>query len=144
MSTQLNTPDPQAVDTSEARRIAAGVLGRLEAAWNAGDGQAFGAPYAADASFVTIRGEFHRSRAAVAAGHAAVLGSIYAGSTNHMEVVDARFVADDVIVVTSRNTMVAPTGPFAGTTAAMSTSVLIRDGGDWQVAVTQNTLEVGQ
>lgn len=143
-TTQLNTTDPQAVDTSDARRIAEGVLGRLEAAWNAGDGQAFGAPYAVDASFVTIRGEFHHSRAAIAGGHAAILGSIYKGSTNRMEVVDARFVADDVIVVTSRNTMVAPTGPLTGTNAAMSTSVLVRDGGEWQVAVTHNTLEVGQ
>jgi len=151
-TTQLNPTgtDTRAVDGTDsahapdARSIATGVLARLEAAWNAGDGEAFGAPYADDASFVTIRGEFHRSRAAIAGGHAAILGSIYAGSTNRMQVVHARFVAADVIVVTSRNTMTAPTGPLAGTNAAMSTSVLVRAGAEWQVAVTHNTLEAGQ
>ena len=67
--------------------------------------------------------------------------SIYAGSTNRMELVDARHVADDVIVATSRNTLDAPSGPLAGIHAATSTSVLVRVGDTWQVAVTHNTLE---
>ena len=90
---------------------------------------------------MTVRGEQVRGRGGIAGGHAAILASIYAGSTNQMEVVDARFVADDVIVATSRNTMVAPTGPLAGTNTAMSTSVLGRDGSQWRIAATQNTLE---
>ena len=54
----------------------------LEAAWNAGDGDAFAAPFAADADFVNVRAEHHRGRQAIAAGHTAIFRSIYAGSTN--------------------------------------------------------------
>ena len=90
---------------------------------------------------MTIRGEQHRGRDAVGSGHAAIFATIYAGSTNRMALVDARHVANDVIVATSRNTLDAPSGPLAGIHAATSTSVLVRVGDTWQVAVTHNTLE---
>lgn len=38
------------------------VIEQLESAWNAADGAAFGAPFAPDADFVTIRGELHSGR----------------------------------------------------------------------------------
>src|SRR5215217_1575888 len=126
----------------QAADVAAATLSHLEAAWNAGDGLAFGDRYAADATFVNIRGEHYRGRDAIAHGHAAILSTIYADSTNRMELIDARHLADDVIVMTSRNTLDAPTGPLAGVHVATSTTVLVRLGGTWQVAVTHNTLEV--
>ena len=121
------------------QQIARDVLARLEAAWNAGDGNAFGAPYRQDASFVTIRGELNHGEE-IAAGHAQILASIYQGSTNRMELLEAQRVSDDVIVATSRNTLEAPQGPLAGVNAAMSTSVLVRSGDEWRIAATQNTL----
>jgi uncharacterized protein (TIGR02246 family) len=120
-------------------QIARDVLARLESAWNAGDGAAFGAPYQPDASFVTVRGEVAHGPG-IGAGHAAIFATIYAGSTNRMELLEAQRVGDDVIVATSRNTLDAPHGPLAGVHAAMSTSVLVRDGDDWRIAATQNTL----
>jgi len=137
-------PRTPATDSSGTVRSAAdtadAVLRRLESAWNAGDGQGFGAPYAADATFVNIRGEHHRGRDAIAGGHAGILATIYAGSTNRMELTDARHLADDVIVATSRNTLDVPSGPLAGIHAATSTSILVRVGVAWQIAVTHNTL----
>ena len=134
------TPHTAAADTA-ARDTAAGLLLRLESAWNAGDGPGFGAPYAADATFVNIRGEHHRGRDAIAGGHAGIFATIYAGSTNRMELMDARPLADDVIVATSRNSLGVPSGPLAGLHTATSTSVLVRVGDTWQIAVTHNTLE---
>ena len=130
---------PQAA--ADAIEIAGAVLRRLETAWNAGDGDAFGAPYAADATFVNVRGEQHRGRGAIAGGHAAIFATIYAGSTNRMALVDARHVANDVIVATSRNSLDVPGGPLAGTHTATSTSVLLRVEETWQIVVTHNTLE---
>ena len=57
------------------------IVGQLEAAWNAMDGAAFAAPFADDADFVNIRGEHHRGKPAIAAGHTAIFKSIYAGSS---------------------------------------------------------------
>ena len=65
------------------------VLAHLEAAWNAGDGTAFGDRYTADASFVTVRGEHILGREAIGAGHAGIFSTIYAGSVNRMELVRA-------------------------------------------------------
>ena len=120
-------------------QIARDVLARLEAAWNAGNGGAFGAPYREDASFVTIRGELSHGEE-ITQGHAQILSSIYQGSTNRMELLEAQRLSDDVIVATSRNTLEAPRGPLAGVNAAMSTSVLVRAGEEWRIAATQNTL----
>ena len=83
-----------------AEQIARDVLARLEAAWNAGDGSAFGAPYREDASFVAIRGELSHGEE-IAAGHAQILASIYQGSTNRMELLEAQRLSDDVILATS-------------------------------------------
>ena len=74
MSAPLSTGDRSAIEA---------IVESLEAAWNAGDAEAFAAPFTVDADFVNVRAEHHRGRAAVAAGHAAILRTVYAGSTNH-------------------------------------------------------------
>ena len=130
--------DPSVTD------IARAMLGDLENAWNSGDGQAYGRCYAVDASFVTIRGEHSLDRDAIAAGHAAIFATIYAGSSNQMELLTSWAVADDVIIAVSRNTLTSPGGPLRGTHEAVSTSVLVRNDGDWAIAATHNTLAVPQ
>ena len=60
----------------DAESIAAALLRQLEDAWNAGDGAAFGAPFAEDADFVDIRGDHHRGRAAIAQGHRAIFDTV--------------------------------------------------------------------
>ena len=79
MIPELSAADRAALETT---------VRQLEIAWNAMDGAAFGASFAADADFVNIRGEHFRGRAAIAAGHAAIFKTIYAGSTNHYIVED--------------------------------------------------------
>ncbi len=125
--------------------IGAEVLGRLEAAWNSGDGTAFGAEYLPDASFVTIRGERIVGGAAIGAGHAGILSTIYLGSVNTMVLLEARRLADDVLLVVSRNTLDCPSGPLAGVHDALSTSVLTHVAEreqPWMVAATHNTFVV--
>lgn len=121
--------------------IATEVLRRLEGAWNATDGAAFGAVYRPDASFVTVQGQHAQDAEAIAGGHAGIFATIYAGSVNSMELVSARELADGVVLAVSRNTLRVPAGPLAGTHQAMSTSVVVRDpDGGWSVAATHNTL----
>jgi uncharacterized protein (TIGR02246 family) len=139
MSSTLTTAATPAVITPED--IAREVLRRLEDAWNRGDGQAFGAVYAEDAYFVTIRGEHLRGQAQIAGGHAGIFATIYAGSTNRMELIEARRIAQNVVVSTSTGTLDAPHGPLQGVHTAMSTSVLVRQaGGEWLIVATHNTL----
>jgi uncharacterized protein (TIGR02246 family) len=116
------------------------VFDRLEHGWNSGDGEAYAAPYADDAEFVTVQGMRVSGRRAIAAGHQGIFDSIYAGSTNSMELLDTHEVSDDVRLVLSRNTLSVPAGPLAGVRQALGTSVLRRAGGGWEIVSTQNTL----
>ena len=127
--------------STDPATVAGEVLGRLEAAWNIGDGVAFGEVYAPDASFVTIRGEHIVGSAAIGAGHDGIFRTIYAGSVNRMDLVRAHEIAEGVILAVSVNTLDCPTGPLAGRHQAMSTSIIARDGaGSWRAVSTHNTL----
>jgi uncharacterized protein (TIGR02246 family) len=117
------------------------IVRQLEAAWNAMDGSAFAAPFAAEADFVNIRGEHFRGKAAIAAGHAAIFQTIYAGSTNHCTVEGARLLRPEVALVRVHSLLDAPQGPLAGRHGARFSVVLTKQGGKWEIAAFHNTLE---
>ena len=98
MATRPTARDGESEETDRAAAVAREVLGRLEAAWDSADGEAYGAVYADDASFVTVRGVHLTGAAAIAAGHARIFATIYAGSVNHMDLVRAEEIADGVVL----------------------------------------------
>lgn len=108
------------------------------------DGAAFAAPFAAYADFVTIRGEHFRGQAAVAAGHAAIFRTIYAGSTVHFTVEGARRLRAEVALVRVHSVLDAPHGPLAGRHGARFSLVLTKEPGGWEIAALHNTLEAAQ
>ena len=120
------------------------IVRHLEVAWNAMDGAAFAAPFAADADFVNIRGEHFRGQAAVAAGHAAIFRTIYAGSTVHFTVEAARLLRPEVALVRVHSMLDAPRGPLAGPHGARFSSVLTKEPGGWKIAAFHNTLEAAK
>jgi uncharacterized protein (TIGR02246 family) len=120
------------------------IVAKLEGAWNALDGAAFAAPFAADADFVNIRGEHFRGRAAIAAGHAEIFRTIYAGSRNQLAVETARLLRPDVALAHVHAVLDVPHGPLAGRHSARFSLVLTKESGGWQIAAFHNTLEPGQ
>jgi uncharacterized protein (TIGR02246 family) len=132
------TPELPQEDAVAVERL----VRRLETAWNAGDGEAFAAPFADDADFVNIRGEHNRGRLAIAAGHAAIFRTICAGSTTHLAVEAGRLLRPEVALVRVLATLEVPRGPMAGRHRARFTSVLTKDRGSWVIAAFHNTLEV--
>ena len=118
------------------------LIARLEAAWNAADGQAFGAEFADDAVFVDIRGSRHRGRPAIGAGHQGIFDSIYRGSTVSYVVESVDPLGDDVAVVHADATLEAPTGPLAGVNHSRFTAVLVRQADTWLATAFHNTLVV--
>jgi len=122
-----------------AEGVAAGLIGRLERAWNAADGRAFGEPFAPDADFVDIRGEHHRGREAIAAGHQAIFDSIYEGSKVEYELTGAREISEGVILAHATGVLGVPSGPLAGKHGAVQTLVLVRGDAGWEVAAFHNT-----
>jgi len=127
-----------------AERVAAELIGRLEQAWNEADGRAFGEPFSADADFVDIRGEHHRGREAIAAGHQAIFDSIYKDSSADYELIQARELSGDVILAHATGILRGPSGPLAGEHSAVQSLVLVRGGDGWKIAGFHNTLVASQ
>lgn len=125
---------------ADATTVARTVLHDLETAWNSADGAAFGAAFAPDATFVTIRGEHVVGRDAIGAGHSGIFATIYSGSTNRMELVDATEVAPGVVVGVSTHTLECPSGPLAGVHRARSTIMIVHTTVGWQAVACHNTL----
>ena len=134
---------PSSVTTlSDADRAAiTAIINALETAWNTADGDAFAAPFTADADFVNVRAEHHRGRAAIVAGHNAILGSIYAGSVNRYEVASVRLLNADVALVHVNAALDVPAGPLAGHLKALFSAVLVRTAGTWEIASFHNTMQ---
>ena len=135
MSADLTAADRSAVET---------IVTRLEAAWNAMDGDAFAAPFASDADFVNIRGEHFRGRDAIAGGHTAIFRSIYAGSANRYTLESARLVRPDVALAHVHAVLDSPQGPLKGRHGALFSLVLTREPGGWKIAAFHNTLQAPQ
>ena len=128
---------------ADPKTVALEVLGRLEKAWNDADGEAFGSNYAPDASFVNIRGEHILGRTAIAAGHAGIFTTIYAGSVNRLDLAHATEIAEGIVLAVSVNTLDCPSGPLAGVHTAISTSIIdatVTGDGRPQIVSTHNTL----
>lgn len=125
---------------SDATNTLALSLEVLELGWNSADGSRFAQPFADDADFVDIRGDHHRGQAMIANGHDAIFASIYKASRITYAVVDARHLSDDVILGHARSTLVAPSGPLAGTHVALASVVLLRSGPQWKIAAFHNSL----
>ncbi len=133
-------------ETNESQhvRIAKGIFGHLQDAWNAADGDAFGRPFAPQADFIDIRGEHHRAAGpeAIGAGHQAIFDSIYAGSTISYRVDAARPLGSSHLLVHATSTLDAPAGPLAGINDSRISAILAWNGEGWQIGALHNTLVV--
>lgn len=126
--------------TIDAHAVAQAFYATIEKAWNAGDGPAFGAPFADDTNFVDIRGVRHEGGPAeIGASHQGIFDSIYRGSSIRYVVETARALGD-VVLANGRATLDAPAGPLAGTNKAVSTVVLVPEAGGWRAVAFHNTL----
>lgn len=127
--------------TLDAQSVAEEFYATIEKAWNAADGPAFGAPFAAATNFIDIRGVRHEGGPAeIGASHQGIFDSIYRGSSIRYQVETARALGDDVVLANARATLEAPAGPMAGTSQAVSTVVLVPDAGGWRAVAFHNTL----
>jgi uncharacterized protein (TIGR02246 family) len=87
----------------QPEKIVRDLLQQMEDGWNAADGETFGKTFTEDADFVAIRGDYRRSREAIAKGHHAIFNSIYKDSRASYELLRARALADGVILAQARS-----------------------------------------
>jgi len=120
--------------------VATDVLSQLQDGWNAGDGVRYGAAFADDSDFVTVRGEHARGVQEITDGHQRIFDSIYRGSTVRLDLENAQQVAPGVVIAVATSTLDAPSGPLQGRHSSRMTLTIADSGEGWRVAALHNTL----
>jgi uncharacterized protein (TIGR02246 family) len=127
--------------TTDPSSVAAAFYATIQRAWNAGDGQAFGAAFGTTTDFVDVRGvKHHGGPDEIGSSHQGIFDTIYKGSTIRYEVDGARAVGDGVVLANGLATLDAPSGPLVGIHHAVSTVVLVTEDDGWRAIAFHNTL----
>ena len=115
------------------------VVQQVQDGWNAHDGKAFAAPFAADADYVVVNGMKLKGREAIEKGHTAIFTTIYKDSHNVGTVRSIRFLRPDVAVVHVEWNLEFRAGGETRKGHALSTMVMTKENGKWSIAAFQNT-----
>ncbi|GGQ42721.1 uncharacterized protein (TIGR02246 family) [Actinomadura coerulea] len=111
---------------------------RLTAAWDAGDGAAYGACFTADATYITYVGTLYRGAEEIGAAHQALFDGFLKGTRLACEIIDVRLTGPGTAVVITRGDTYkkAP-----GKLKKLQTNTVVRGAdGVWRLAAFQNTL----
>ena len=118
-------------------RTVTAVIDSLAEAWADGDGEAYGAHFTEDATYVTFVGTLYQGRHDIADGHGALFAKFLKGTRLAHEVLDVRFLGQDVAVLTTRGDTYKGARPKKLT--KVQTYTLVREGECWLVAAFHNT-----
>lgn len=129
------TSQTQSKDEIAVREI----VKQVEDGWNARDGKAFAAPFAADADYVVVNGMNIKGREAIEKGHIGIFTTIYKDSRNAATIKSVRFLRKDVAVVHVEWNLEFRAGGETQKAHAMNTMFMTRDKGKWSIAAFQNT-----
>jgi uncharacterized protein (TIGR02246 family) len=112
---------------------------QVQDGWNAHDGAAFAAPFAADADYVVVNGMKIKGRDEIEKGHTQIFSTIYKDSRNIATVKGIRFLRADVAVVHIEWNLEHSASGAKRTDRALNSWVVTKDNGKWSIASFQNT-----
>ena len=118
------------------------VFDRLTAAWNRGDGAAYGALFTADADYIDVTGTHTRGGDAIGRAHQFLFDGPLKGSTlAGVEAVadGAQFLAPDVaLVIGGGGSRLAGQAAAPPDRQSANTTVLVKRDGAWRIRAFQN------
>jgi len=112
---------------------------QMETGWNAHDGKGFAVPFAADADYVVVNGMHAKGRDEIEKGHTGIFTTIYKDSRNVATIKSVRFLRKDVAVVHTEWNLEFRAGGETRKGHALSTMIMTKDKGKWNIAAFQNT-----
>jgi uncharacterized protein (TIGR02246 family) len=115
------------------------VVAELMQAWNDGDGRRFASQFALDAEQVNIFGVRLRGRCEIGERHDRIFKTIFRGSVNTLQVLNARLLAADVLLAQMSSLVDVPQGLFKGELRTIVSMVLIRNETHWEIVLFHNT-----
>ncbi|MFC4909103.1 SgcJ/EcaC family oxidoreductase [Actinomadura gamaensis] len=114
------------------------VLDRLTAAWDAGNGAAYGAEFTADATYITYVGTLYQGADEIGHAHQVLFDSFLKGTRLASETLSVRMTGpDSALVITRGATYKGDDRPAK--LDKVQTYAMVREGGAWKVAAFQNT-----
>lgn len=122
------------------------LVDRMTAGFNAHDARAAAAMYADDADFVSVRGERAHGRTEIEKRLAHIFATRAGATTLKTVALSIRFPRSDVAIVHVTNELsglVAPDGSSLPPHQELSVRLLLKDKGQWKVAVFHNTIVTG-
>jgi uncharacterized protein (TIGR02246 family) len=110
---------------------------QMETGWNTKSGALFAKPFAEDADYVVINGNYIKGRAAIEAGHQRIFDTIFKDTKLTLNVKQIRFLRSDVAVVHVSGHRDGPTKEL--TQDAVITMVMTKEKQGWTITAFQNT-----
>lgn len=117
------------------------LVGRLTAAWNAGDGAAYGGHFTNDCDYIAFDGTHLRGREQNISLHQRLYDTVLRGSRLEFEDdIDVRLLADGVALVHAKGSVRMPwQATLPAERRSIQTYVMVRQPDAWRVAVFHNT-----
>ena len=115
---------------------------QMVSGWNTRSGALFATPFAEDADYVVINGNYIKGRVAIEQGHQRIFDTVYKDTTLTLEVKQIRFLRPDIAVVHVSGRREGPAKEAAQD--AMITMVMTKEKQGWKIAAFQNTGIVSQ
>ncbi|NRQ32603.1 SgcJ/EcaC family oxidoreductase [Nonomuraea sp. NN258] len=112
------------------------VLDRLAAAWDGGDGAAYGALFTEDATYITYVGTLYTGAREIGEAHQALFDSFLKGTKLASRTLGIRFTGPDTaLVITRGDTYKGRPGKLH----KIQTFAMVRVAGGWRIAAFHNT-----
>ncbi|MQS16591.1 SgcJ/EcaC family oxidoreductase [Streptomyces kaniharaensis] len=125
--------DARETDAAEIRAL----LERSAAAWNHGDGTAYGEQFTADATDVTYAGTVYHGGPEIGRAHQALFDSFLKGTRLTTDIVELRFLGPDTALVLARGEVHKSRPKRLG---KLATYTVVREAdGRWRIAAVQKT-----
>lgn len=110
---------------------------QMETGWNTKSGAAFAKPFAEDADYVIINGNYIKGRAVIESSHQRIFDTIFKDTTISLTVQQIRFLRPDIAVVHVKGQRGSSTPSLIQD--AMITLFMTKEKQGWIIAAFQNT-----
>jgi len=128
-----SAPEGRAADETAIRES----VKQMETGWNTKSGALFAKPFAEDADYVVINGNYIKGHAVIKSQHQRIFDTIYKDTNITLTVKQIRFLRPDVAVVHVEGRRTSATQALAQD--AMMTLLMTKEKLGWMISAFQNT-----